>query len=141
MLRITLRSKRKQLEKQQGSPPGTWASSDDEYEESDEFDPEHVFSNKDEEEDEDNPEDDSSNHMFERCLISTSASLSSDSEDDEEVSPVAFINEATEQHPNLYFTEQARNSCIISPITKEKMLKAERNMSDVAKAPKPLKKY
>ena len=140
MLRITLRSKRKQLEKQQGSPPGTPASSDDEYEESDEFDPEHVFSNKDEEEDEDNPEDDSSNHMLERCLISTKASLSSDSENDEDVSPVAFINEATEQHPNLYFTEQTRKSCIISPINKEKILKAERNMSDVAKAPKPFKK-
>ena len=114
MLRITLRSKRKQLEKQQGSPPGTPASSDDEYEESDEFDPEHVFSNKDEEEDEDNPEDDSSNHMFERCLVSTSASLSSDSEDDEDVSPVSFINEATEQHPNSYFTEQTRKSCIFN---------------------------
>ena len=140
MLRITLRSKRKQLEKEQGSPPGTPASSDDEYEESDEFDPEHVFSNKDEEEDEDNPEDDSSNHIFERCLVSTSASLSSDSEDDEDVSPVSFINEATEQHPNSYFFDQTRKSCIISPINKEKILKAERNICHVAKAPKPFKK-
>ena len=115
MLRITLRSKRKQLEKQQGSPPGTPASSDDEYEESDEVDPDDVFSDKDEKEDEDNPEDDSSNHMFERCLISTSASLSSDSEDDEDVSPVAFINDATEQHPNSYFTfEQTRKSWIFT---------------------------
>ena len=79
--------------------------------------------------------------MFERCLISTSASLSLDSEDDEDVSPVAFINEATEQHSNSFFTfEQSRKSCTISPINKEKMLKAKRNMSDVAKAPKPSKK-
>ena len=54
MLRITLRSKRKQLEKQQGSPPGTPETSEDEFEESHEVDPEDVFSN----EDEDNSDDD-----------------------------------------------------------------------------------
>ena len=56
------------------------------------------------------------------------------------MSPVSFINEATEQHPNSYFTDQTRKSCIISPINKEKILKAERNISHVAKAPKPFKK-
>ena len=103
MLGIILRSKKKQLEKQQGSPPSTPASSDDEDEEDDEVDTVDVFFNKHEEEDEDNPDDDSSNHMFQRCSISTRTSLISDIEDDEDVYPVAF-NEATEQHPNSYFT-------------------------------------
>ena len=57
MLRIILRSKKKQLEKQQGSPPSTPASSDDEYEENDEVDPEDVFSIGDTEENENNPQD------------------------------------------------------------------------------------
>ena len=142
MLRIILRSKKKQLEKQQGSPPSTPASSDDEDEENDEVDPEDVFFTRDKEEDENNPQDYFSNHhMFPICSISTSTSLTSDSEDYEDVHPVALINEATEQHPNSFFTfEESRKSCIISPINKEKMLKAERNMSDVAKAPKPSKK-
>ena len=142
MLRIILRSKKKQLEKQQGSPPSTPASSDDEDDENDEVDTEDVFSIRDTEEDENNPQDYCSNHhMFPICSISTSTSLTSDSEDYEDVYPVALINEATEQHPNSFFTfEESRKSCIISPINKEKMLKAERNMSDVAKAPKPSKK-
>ena len=76
MLRIILRSKKKMLDKQQGSPPGTPETSEDESDESDEVDPEDVFFIRDKEEVEDNPEDDSSNHMFQRCLISTSASLS-----------------------------------------------------------------
>ena len=143
MLRIILRSKEKQLEKQQGSPPSTPASSDDEDDENDEVDTEDVFSIRDTEEDENNPQDYCSNHhMFLICSISTSTSLTSDSEDYEDVFPVALINEATEQHPNSFFTvEESRNSCIISPINKEKMLKAKRNMSDVTKAPKPSKKY
>ena len=140
MPRIILRSKKKQLEKQQGSPPSTPASSDDEDAEDDEVDTVDVFFNKHEEEDEDNPDDDSSNHMFQRCSISTRTSLISDIEDDEDVYPVAF-NEATEQHPDSYFTfEQTHKLCIISSTNKEKMLKAKRNMSDVAKAPKPSKK-
>merc|ERR1711973_608397 len=52
MLRIILRSKKKQLEKKQGSPPSTPASSDVEDEENDEVDPEDLFSNKDKHEDE-----------------------------------------------------------------------------------------
>ena len=138
ILRKILRSKEKQLEKQQGSPPSTPASSDDEDEEYEEVDPEDIFSNKDE----DNSEDDYSNHhMFLRCSISTRTSLTSDSEDYEDVYPVAFINEATEQHPNSYSTfDETRKSCLITPVKKEKILKAERNMSDVAKAPKTLKK-
>merc|ERR1712208_88297 len=143
MLRIILRSKEKQLEKQQGSPPSTPASSDDEDEENDEVDTEDVFSIRDKEEDENNPQDYSSNHhMFPICSISTSTSLTSDSEDYEDVYPVALINEATEQHPNSFFTfEESRKSCIISTINKEKMLKAKRNLSGVAKTPKPSKKY
>ena len=121
-LRIILRSKEKQLEKQQGSPPSTPASSDDEDEEYEEVDPEDIFSNKDKEEDEDNPQDDSSNHhMLQRCSISTSTSQTLDSEDDEDVSPIAFIYEAAEQHPNSYFTfEQTRKSCIISRLHMKK---------------------
>ena len=138
ILRKILRSKEKQLEKQQGSPPSTPASSDDEDEEYEEVDPEDIFSNKDE----DNFKDDYSNHhMFLRCSISPRTCLTSDSEDYEDVYPVAFINEATEQHPNSYSTfDETRKSCLITPVKKEKILKAERNMSDVAKAPKTLKK-
>ena len=98
ILRIILRSKKKQLEKQQGSPPSTPASSDDEDEENDEVDPEDVFFTRDKDEDENNPQDYFSNHhMFPICSISTSTSLTSDSEDYEDVYPVALINEATEQ--------------------------------------------
>ena len=89
MLRITLRSKKKILEDQQGSRPGTPPSSDDEEE-----------------------DDPSENY---RCLIPTSTPPSSDNEDDEEVDPVVFINKAAEQHQNSHYTiEQNRRSIVLS---------------------------
>ena len=146
MLRIILRSKLKQLEKQQGSQPSTPASSDDEDEEEyevysedeyfiknteeDEDDPDDVFFNKDKEED----EDDSSNICISQSyFIPTSTPPTSDTEDDEDVYPVAFNNEATEHHPNSHFTFEQ------SPINK-KIIKVERNLPDVTTTPKPLKK-
>ena len=57
MIRIILRSKRKQLEKQQGSQPGTPASSDDEDEEEYEVYPEDEFPIKDTAEEDDDPDD------------------------------------------------------------------------------------
>ena len=115
MIRIILRSKWKQLENQQGSQAGTPASSDDEDEEDYEVYPEDEFSIKDtEEEDDDHDEvsftkdkeedenghgDDSSiTHLRQSFSVSTSTPPTSDSEDDEQVHPVAFINEVTEHH-------------------------------------------
>ena len=121
MIRIILRSKWKQLENQQGSQAGTPASSDDEDEEEYEVYPEDEFPIKDMEEEDDDPDDvsftkdkeeDENDHGDDSSItqvrqsncVSTSTPPTSDSEDDEEVHPVAFINEVTEHHPNSRFT-------------------------------------
>ena len=154
ILRIIIRSKLKQLEKQQGSQPSTPTSSDDEDEEEYGDYSEDKSSIKDREEDEDDPDDVSFNKVTEEgdddssikyisqsCSVPTSTPPTSDSEDDEEVYPVAFINEASEHHRNSHFTfEQNRKPFIFSPINKSKIIKVKRNMPDVAKTPKPLKK-
>ena len=158
MIRIILRSTWKQLENQQGSHPGTPASSDDEDEEEyevypeDEFsikdteeeddDPDNVSFTKDKEEDEnDNGDDSSITGVRQSYSVPTSTPSTSDSEDDEEVHPVAFINEVTEHHPNSHFTfEQIRKPVLFSTVNKTKIVKVRRNMPDVAKTTKPLKK-
>ena len=158
MIRIILRSKWKQLENQQGSQPGTPASSDDEDEEEYEVYPEDEFPIKDTEEEDDDPDDvsftkdkeedendhgDDSSITFERqsYSVSTSTPPTSDSEDDEQVHPVAFINEVTEHHPNSHFTfEENRKSVIFSTINKTKIIKVRGNMPDVAETTKPFKK-
>ena len=158
MLRIILRSKWKQLENQQGSQAGTPASSDDEDEEEYEVFPEDEFSIKDTEEEDDDHDDvsftkdkeeDENGHGDDSSITNLRQSFSaltttpptSDSEDDEQVHPVAFINEVTEHHPNSHFTfEQIRKPVLFSTINKIKIIKVRRNMPDVAKTTKPLKK-
>ena len=100
MIRIILRSTWKQLEKQQGSHPGTPASSDDEDEEEYEVYPEDEFSIKDTEEEDDDPdnvsftkdkEEDENDHgddfsitgVRQSYSVLTSTPPTSDSEDDE----------------------------------------------------------
>merc|ERR1711879_661714 len=94
--------------------------------EEDEDDPEDVFFNKHKEED----ENDSSNISIRQSyFMPTSTPPISDSEDDEDVYPVAFINEATEHHPNSHFLFEQ------SPIKKSKIIKVERDLPDVTTTP------
>ena len=158
LLKIILRSKEKLLEKQQGSQPGTPASSDDEdeedyhvYAEDESFNnhteehedsPDNVWFNNDNEEHQDDHGDKSSDACLIRQSYSdlTSTPPTSDCEADEEVLPVALINKATEHHPNSHFTfEQNRQSHIFS-LNKSKIIKVERNMPDVTMTHKPFKK-
>ena len=154
ILRIILRSKLKLLENQQGSQPSTPVSSDDKDEEDYDVYSQDESSIKHRKEDEDDPDDVSFNKVTEEVdddssiiqinqsySAPTSTPPTSDSEDDEKVYPVVFINEVSEHHPNSLFTfEQNAKQFIFFTINKSKNIKVKRNMSDVAKTPKPLKK-